>query len=320
MMLITVILSALLTVTPAGQAFFKPLHQRDSILIADQFRYGFKLEDTKDVEGLTLQDFSQVCNDTLVLVRGWQTDTVSTRKQLKAGKIDVEWWITVAPFEEGMYELPDIYIIKHTAESSDTLCFTAPEPFEVKTMPVDTATFVPHDIKGQITYPVTLKEVLPYVIGGVAGLWIVAAIIVVIVALTSRKKKEEERRKDPPHIVALRELDKYRSDKYWAPEKQKQFYSGITGAVKEYIDRRFEIDAPEMTTAELFDALKGRSELTPELYDKMKDLFETADFVKFAKFVADDEHNKEALPLCVRFVTSTYQAEIEEEAKKEDVL
>ena len=310
----------MLEVIPAGQAFLKPLQQRDSVLIADQFKYGFKLEDTKDVEGLTLQDFSQICNDTLVLVRGWQTDTVSTKKQLKEGIIDVEWWITVAPFEEGRYELPDIYVVKHTADKSDTLCFSAPELLEVKTMPVDTATYVPHDIKGQITYPVTLKEVLPYVGGGIAGLWLITAIVVLIVYFSRRKKKAEEH-KDPAHIVALRKLDKYRSDKYWVPEKQKAFYSGITGAVKEYIDERFEIDAPEMTTAELFDALQGRTELTPELYEKMKELFERADFVKFAKYVADDAQNAEALPLCVRFVTSTYQAEIEEEAQAEkDVL
>lgn len=318
-MLVSFILATLLGITPAGSAFLRPLQQRDSVLIADQFEFGFRLEDTKDVEGLTLQDFEKFCGDTLVLVKNWQTDTVSTKKQLKEGRIDVEWWITVAPFEEGIYELPDIYIIKHTKESSDTLVFAAPEPLEVMTMPVDTATFVPHDIKGQITYPITLKEVLPYVLGGVAGLWIITAIVVVIVALTKRKKKEEER-KDPPHIVALRALDKYRSDKYWAPEKQKVFYSGITDAVKEYIDRRFEIDAPEMTTGELFDALKDRTELTPELYEKMKGLFETADFVKFAKYVADDAQNAEALPLCVRFVTSTYQAEIEEEAQDKDVL
>lgn len=319
-MLISIIAAIMLEVIPAGQAFLKPLQQRDSVLIADQFKYGFKLEDTKDVEGLTLQDFSQICNDTLVLVRGWQTDTVSTKKQLKEGIIDVEWWITVAPFEEGRYELPDIYVVKHTADKSDTLCFSAPELLEVKTMPVDTATYVPHDIKGQITYPVTLKEVLPYVGGGIAGLWLITAIVVLIVYFSRRKKKAEEH-KDPAHIVALRKLDKYRSDKYWVPEKQKAFYSGITGAVKEYIDERFEIDAPEMTTAELFDALQGRTELTPELYEKMKELFERADFVKFAKYVADDAQNAEALPLCVRFVTSTYQAEIEEEAQAEkDVL
>ena len=320
MMLITLIAAIMLEVIPAGQAFLKPMQQRDSVLIADQFKYGFKLENAQEVQGLQLPDLSQMCNDTLVLVYNWQADTVSTKKQLKAGQIDVECYVTVAPFEEGEYHLPDIYVVKHTVDGVDTLCFEAPEALEVKTMPVDTATYVPHDIKGQITYPVTVQEVLPYAISVIAGVWIITAIIIVIVYFSQRKKKEEER-KDPAHIVALRKLDKFRSDKYWAPDKQKVFYSGITGAVKEYIDERFEIDAPEMTTAELFNALQGRTELTPELYEKMKELFERADFVKFAKYVADDVQNAEALPLCVRFVTSTYQAEIEEEAHSEkDVL
>lgn len=84
-----------------------------------------------------------------------------------------------------------------------------------------------------------------------------------------------------------------------------------------YIDETYGIDAPEMTTAELFDELSDKSGVTPELYKELKDLFERADFVKFAKHVASEEENKKALPLCVRFVTTTYNAQLEE---KKDVL
>ena len=61
--------------------------------------------------------------------------------------------------------------------------------------------------------------------------------------------------------------------------------------------------------------LLGASEVDTDLYLSLKELFERADFVKFAKFVADDKDNAQAVPLCVRFVTSTYQAQIEEESK-----
>ena len=37
-----------------------------------------------------------------------------------------------------------------------------------------------------------------------------------------------QRYKEPAHITALRKMDKFRSNKYWVPEKQKQFYSGVT--------------------------------------------------------------------------------------------
>ena len=50
-----------------------------------------------------------------------------------------------------------------------------------------------------------------------------------------------------------------------------------------------------------------------DLYQEMKDLFERADFVKFAKYIATPEDNATVLPQAVRFVTSTYQTEIEEE-------
>ena len=110
-------------------------------------------------------------------------------------------------------------------------------------------------------------------------------------------------------------MEKYRSDKYWVPSRQKAFYSGITDILKNYIDRRFGIDAPEMTTIELFEELKGCEGVTPQMYESLKKLFERADYVKFAKYVADDEENAQALPLSVNFVTSTYQAQIEEEGK-----
>ena len=49
---------------------------------------------------------------------------------------------------------------------------------------------------------------------------------------------------------------------------------------------------------------------------ELKELFELADFVKFAKFTASDDDNSKALPTAVRFVTSTYQTELDEENKE----
>ena len=73
----------------------------------------------------------------------------------------------------------------------------------------------------------------------------------------------------------------------------------------------------EMTTAEIFEGLKG-TDVPADLYEEMKDLFERADFVKFAKFTASDEDNAKVLPGAVRFVTTTYQSQLEEESKKEE--
>lgn len=322
MKLLTIILAIAMDIIPSGDAVLQQLQKRDSILIADHLRYSVTLNDIQAGTGIALPDLSQASNDTLTVLGGWQLDTlvrgkaIHSRNAKAAAKIlrkpfGLNASIVLAPFEEGTYQLPDIPVVKVTPEGSDTLVFKGLE-MEVKTMPVDTATFEIHDIKGQIQYPVTFREVLPWLGGGLLA----AALIALLVWLgvrASKRRQEALKPKDPAYIVALRELDKYRSDKYWAPEKQKAFYSGITDALKFYMDDRFGVDAPEMTTAELFDALKDDKDITPEMYASLKELFERADFVKFAKHVASDEENAGALPLAVRFVTTTYQADIEKE-------
>ena len=84
------------------------------------------------------------------------------------------------------------------------------------------------------------------------------------------------------------------------------------------MDDRFGVDAPEMTTAELFDALKSDKDITPQMFSDLKELFERADFVKFAKHIASDEENAKALPLAVSFVTTTSQTDIQKEANGEE--
>ena len=314
------ILAVLLDVVPAGKAVLRQLQPRDSILIADQLEYGFQLDSVPDGTGLALPDFSKASNDTLVLVRGWQLDTLATRQARRRDPLlhSIRGSIVVAPFEEGTYRLPDIPVLRRMPDGQvDTLLFEALE-MEVRTMPVDTATFVIHDIKGQMGYPLTFKELLPWI----GGVLLLAALVALAVWLVRRRRAAAEERKprDPAYIVALRELDKWRGDKFWAPDKQKMFYSGITDTLKTYIEDRFGIDAPEMTTAELFAALKEAEDLPEDLREQTRELFECADFVKFAKHIASEEDNARALPTAVRFVTSTYQTALEEEPKESDEL
>jgi hypothetical protein len=221
----------------------------------------------------------------------------------------------IQPFAEGEYELPPLYVVRlHRDGSTDTLRFKS-MPLEVTTIPIDTTTFVPHDIRPQITYPVTFAEVFPWVLAFVGGVLLIGAVVCLIM-IGGKRRNEGPVYREPAHITALRKMDRYRSNKYWAPEKQKQFYSGITDALREYIAARYDVGAMEMTSAEMFHALKG-SDIPPGLYGELKELFERADFVKFAKYVASDEENATVLPLGVRFVTETYVPEEEENKEGE---
>ena len=294
-------------------AFLTPASPRDSVLVGDRLYYGFTMEELPDSVKLALPEIKADQGGGILAMPMWQMDTLKIQKIKNSNErlLNIRAQMAIQPFEEGSFVLPPLQaFVPHSDGTIDTLVFK-PCTLEVATMPVDTATFVPHDIKGQETYPVTFVEVLPWIL----GLILLGALVFALVKIISyrRRKAVEAAHKDPPHIVALRKLDAYRGDKFWAPDKQKAFYSGVTDALREYIDARYGVGAMEMTTAEIFGAL-GKSDVPADLYAELKDLFELADFVKFAKHTASDKENAGVLPLAVRFVTTTYQAEVEEEA------
>ena len=298
-------------VIPMQGAFLQQLQERDSILVADQLLYGFDLKQVREGTQLVFPELPKEQDYRMMYLSPWRLDTVKVTRQKKGlpRLLDLKGSVVISSFEEGLYELPQIAIGRVSEDGViDTLVFE-PMRLDVKTMPVDTATFVPHDIKGQIKYPLTFAEVFPWAFGG----WVIVLLLILLVCLVIiRRRKGEEVfvRRDPAHIVALRKLDRYRGNKMWAPEKQKAFYSGVTDTLREYIASRYGISAMEMTTAEIFSDMKN-TDVSPELLKEVRELFERADFVKFAKYVASDEDNAASLPVAVKFVTETYQAEVE---------
>ncbi len=300
-------------------AFLEKLQERDSVLIGDQLRYGFHLQGVPVGTGLLLPDYSKgfAPGDSVEIVHSWTADTVKVGGSKRhPTSHDIDFSLLITSFEEGKHRLPPLSVIKESSAGVfDTLLFK-PLELEVFTIPVDTTTYVIHDIKGQVQYPVTFSEVLPYLIGLLVALALAWAIRALVVA--RRKRRSPDAAPDePPYLVALRKLEKYRGEKYWAKDRQKVFYSGITDALREYIDARYGIDAPEMTTAEIFDSL-SHTDVPADLFVQTKSLFETADMVKFAKAFASDEENASAVPTAVRFVTSTYQTESKDKDKEEE--
>ena len=296
-----------------GGSFVQPVTKRDSILVADRLLYGFELDNVPDSTVLAFPQITNPIMEDVLALPMWQIDTLKVQK-IKANNtrlLNIRASVSIQPFEEGTYELPPLFVQRiHSDGTVDTLQFER-QTIEVFTMPIDTATFVPHDLRAQAGYPVTAAEVAPWIM----GFWALALLIIGLVSwiLSQRRNAEGPAFREPAHITALRKLDKWRGDKFWAPDKQKQFYSGVTDALREYIVARYGVGAMEMTTAEIFDGLRG-TDIPADLYQEMKDLFERADFVKFAKYIATPEDNATVLPQAVRFVTSTYQTQVEEEA------
>lgn len=318
--LLSVFLPFMATAMTEGKSFLRPVEQRDSVLIADQMEYGVVLDTLKDGSYFL---FPELQCEGIDFLGGWKIDTLVTDgEKMPEGRFSVRGSILLTSFEEGTYRLPDIPVVLRNGreEKPDTLVFEGRE-VEFKTIPVDTATFTVHALKEPLDFPPAPKR------GGFEVIWdfikdhyiaisvILLVILCAVLYLLFHKKTEREERKvkDPAHIIALRSLDKFRVADHLTVEKQKWFYSGITDVLRAYIVEEFGISALEMTTNELFSELK-KTDVPYELQGELKELFERADFVKFAKHTAAEHENAAALPLAVRFVTETYQRELEKES------
>lgn len=281
---------------------------RDSILIGDQVEWTLDFQ-LAPGEAVSISKPGAEPVPGVEALGEMALDTLSDKK----GTLSLRGRIILTSFDSGSYVLPPLYVLMARADGSiDTLEYTGPR-LAVNTIPIDTATFQPHDIKGQIRYPLTFREVVPWV--GLALL--VAALVWLLVRWIRLRRQNRDFFgkpvvKDPPHIVALRSLEKTRAQKLWQAGKQKQFYTQVTDALRQYIADRFDVAALEQTSAEMFRDLQDK-DIEPELKEKLKDLFTTADFVKFAKHTASDQENENAIPTAIRFVNETYMKEIEKE-------
>lgn len=304
----------------AGPSFLEPLQKRDSVLVWDQFHYGMELKNIPEGTPIALPVLDAATRERtareghLAILKDWQLDSVkvSGRKDTLA-RYDIRAYMTLAPEVPGDYELFELQCLV----GQDTLVFNR-QMMQVTEPSIDLETFQPNDIHPQQKFPYTLAELFPWIYGIAMGGMILAALILWL--LNRSRKAEEKKNAEPAHIRALRELEKFRGNKQWKPEQQKAFYSGVTEVLREYIASRYEVGAMEMTTAEIFEGLKG-SDIPEDLLREMQELFERADFVKFAKYTASDEDNAKVLPQAVRFVTETYQQEIAGESgddKKEE--
>lgn len=110
-------------------------------------------------------------------------------------------------------------------------------------------------------------------------------------------------KKVPPHQKALTEIEQIKSEKMSASEDQKTYYTRLTGVLRTYIKERFGFNAMEMTSSEIIDRLQreGDRKMTEEL----KELFTTADLVKFAKYSTLINENDANLVNAVEFINTT---------------
>ena len=106
-----------------------------------------------------------------------------------------------------------------------------------------------------------------------------------------------------PHQKAMKAIDEIKAEHMTASEDQKEYYTRLTDTLRQYIRERFGFNAMEMTTSEIIFHLQESGDST--MIAELKDLFETADLVKFAKYSTLMGENDMNLVNAINFIDLT---------------
>lgn len=285
---------------------------RDSILVGEQVVWStvLTMPQQQEMAFVPYAGVVQAEQAPIDVVRDFVLDTISIKNGIK----ELEARLLLTSFDSGYYKLP---LMVALTPQGDTIYLDSPF-LDVTNIQIDTADFVMHPIKGQMRYPITFKELLPWI---ALGLVLIAAAYLLYRYIKYRRENKDffgkPVVKDPPHIIALRALDKLRSEKLWQNGKEKLFYTGITDTLREYIEARYKVSAMEKTSGEIMQSLQDK-DIEEKYYRELDELFKTADLVKFAKYIPQVHENEEAIPVAVRFVNSTFEQSLEDEKQKEE--
>ena len=162
------------------------------------------------------------------------------------------------------------------------------------------------DIKGAVDVPGGWQR---------AWIWVAAAIGLVaaglaaaVLLLRRRREKAVGERRVPPHEWALRELGRLEAERLIEAERFHAFYFRLSDIVRQYIERRFSIMAPERTTEEFLHEARRSALLAEEHKDLLARFLRAADLVKFARHEPSVDESREALAAARRFVEETVPA------------
>lgn len=240
-----------------------------------------------------------VCGDSIELRTSYKTDTL----ELGSGRIQINFKVPVQAFDSGTYRLPAfVYVSESDTARSNILTLNV--------VPVSVTADDPIAGYAPVAEPEGKKitDALP---NWLADYWWLILIVLLLAggafwALRRYKKEGTVLPKKPqptPYESAMRALKDLKSKNLWEQGLEKEYFTRLTDILRTYLDRRFGINAMEMTTREIMDRL-----YESDLKDKreyMRQILSVADFVKFAKVRPLPADNIAAFENAVKFVEET---------------
>jgi len=274
---------------------------KTSILLGDQtvLRLSATLPDNQHINFPVLQD---TISSKIHIVEEGKADTVSDKNNPGIKTISRQYIITA--FDAGVQTVPAFAF-----ETPGGILKTDPLPLQVQEVKVDTSKAI-FDIKQPMAVSYGLTDWLRDNWYWVAGVVLILAVLAGLWYYFRKRKKpepvivEEVKPLIPLHIVALEKLRALQEKKLWQQGELKGYHSELTDIIREYLEKKYHINAMEQTSEEILSGLK-HMEISELNRNRLRQVLILADLVKFAKATPLNTDNEQSMDHAMGFVNGT---------------
>ena len=192
--------------------------------------------------------------------------------------------LKLTTFQLGKLQIPPISINFTDPGGRQGQEWTEPVLVEVKSVIKDKEAKEKKEIrpiKGPVALDISIVRMLIFSV--LSALLTLGLAVKIFLRRRNRKFIDPESLK-PPDERAMLELERLNAKSYLSEGKVKEHYSELADILRRYLERRFEMEALELTTFEILKNIIDK-QFSILLIEKIKDLLESSDLVKFAKFI-----------------------------------
>ena len=228
------------------------------------------------------------------------------------GKLKWTYRYAVDFFLPGPYELPAAVVsFVDSREASDSE--TPARAYELKTEPLtvvarDTKPLTPEELKTITALPpVELRE--PWS----RWWWVAPPLLATLATLVAALIRRTRRRQQitvpvPAHEWARRAIAALIGENLIATGRVQTFYYRISDIVRGYVERRFGVSAPEMTTEEFLVATASDSRFGERITAELNEFLSACDLVKYARQIPGVDEADAVLRAAGGFVERTRES------------
>ncbi len=159
------------------------------------------------------------------------------------------------------------------------------------------------DIKPPVSFPV--NYVFLIILVSILSLIICVFLGGYIYRRLREKKSLSMPPRKTPSEIAYEALENLKARDLPATGKVREYYFELSNIVRRYIEDKFSIKAPEMTTEEFLSSLKESDTLSDSHKNLLKDFLNLCDIVKFARYGPDKKEIDQSFNAAKKIVDET---------------